>query len=354
MDFLQSLASISLPLQNRLIQRYRPPRLQDLRAFYIGGYWRGQNDIVAQMLNGLKTAGVKVFEFNTDEHHEAFETDGIPYDRGTSGPVWLVKEQLFPLILRFRPHLIICNAGGLSFRPPDTATLRKWGIKLLATALSEPDVYAATTSKIAHNFDILYTNDRDSLDVHRAHGVNAYQLPMGTDESFFHPVPAKPEYACDVLHLGAAHPDRVEAVQALTQHFKAHVYGENWEKHGVPNRGFVYGEDALTALSSAKMVIVFSRTPSGQQIIKPQLFNFLSSGCLVVTEMFPDLRRYFEEGKQLVGFKGQADLIEKVRYYLEHPEEADAIRKAGQEKVRQYTWDKIWPGLIARVIRLRQ
>ena len=48
------------------------------------------------------------------------------------------------------------------------------------------------------------------------------------------------------------------------------------------------------------------------------------------------------------------DLLEKVRYYLDHPEEADAIRKAGQQKVRQYTWDKIWPGLIARVIRFRQ
>jgi hypothetical protein len=339
-------------LQNQVISRLRPPAPRELRIFYIGGYWRGPNDIVAQMLHGLQKTGATVFEFDTDKNSDALDTENRSYDRGTSGPVWLRRYKLFPLILRFRPHMIICNAGGLSFRTQDTVILKKLGIKFLGIALSEPDVYVATTSKIAHNFDVFYSNDKHTTELHRSHGIQCYQLPMATDDAFFHPVPPKPEYECDILHLGAAHPDRIEAMRALSQHFNTHIYGEFWEKYGLHSRGFVLGEATLQALSSTRIVVVFSRTPSGHQIIKPQLFNFLSAGCLVATEIFPDLYQYFEPGKHLIGFHTVDDLLEKVKYYLEHPSEAEALRKAGRQKALQYDWEKVWPKALAPIIHV--
>lgn len=315
----------------------KPLLFTDLRVFYIGGYWRGEKDIVAQMLHGLQATGVTVFEFNTDENRDALDTENRPYDRGAYGPVWLKIRKLFPLILQFRPHIIICNAGGLSFRTRDALILRGLGIKFIGIALSEPDVYQKSTSKIAHNFDVFYSNDKDSVELHRQNNVLAHQLPMATDSSFFYPVPPQKKYLCDVLHLGAAHADRVEAVRALTKDFDTHVYGEDWDQHGLKGRGFVLGKDVLIALASAKMVVVFSRTPSGKQIVKPQLFNFLSAGALVLTEDFLDIHSYFDVGKDIVGFSGINDLVEKVKYYLDHPSEAAAIRTAGREKALQYT-----------------
>jgi len=345
-----TILCLSLLLQNRLSYLFKTPKPTSLRVFYIGGYWRGANDIVAQMLHGLQKAGANVFEFNTDKNSDALNTEDRPYDRGTFGPVWLVKDKTFPDILRFRPHIIVCNAGGLSFSSTDTAILKKWGIRFLGIALSEPDVYASATSKIAKNFDVFYTNDKHSVEVHRNKGILCYQLPMATDDSFFYPVQPKPEYECDVLHLGAAHADRIEAVRTLTKHFNTHVYGEFWGKYGIENRGFVLGEETLHVLSSAKIVVVFSRTPAGHQIIKPQLFNFLSSGCLVATEDFPDLYQYFEPGKDLICFNGTDDLLQKVKFYLEHPEDANDLRQAGREKALQYTWDKVWPKLFTPIM----
>ena len=46
------------------------------RTFYIGGYWRGPNDMVRQMMLGLRAAGAEVYEFNTDLNPEALECDG--------------------------------------------------------------------------------------------------------------------------------------------------------------------------------------------------------------------------------------------------------------------------------------
>ena len=326
--------------------------VKGLRVFYIGGYWRGEKDIVAQMLNGLKNTGANVFEFNTDENRDALDTENRSYDRGTYGPVWLKIRKLFPLILLFHPQVIICNAGGLSFRGKDVFFLRLLGVKLLGIALSEPDVYELVTSRISKNFDVFYSNDKDSVELHRKNNVLAHQLPLATDVAFFYPVPPHEKYLCDVLHLGAAHEDRIEAIKILEKNFDIHVYGENWEQHGVNGRGFVFGEDVLKALSSAKIVVVFSRTPSGKQIVKPQLFNFLSAGVLVLTEDFPDIYSYFEVGKDIVCFSSVDDMVEKVHYYLNHPEEAAIIRKTGREKALKYTWDKVWLKLLVPVLRV--
>lgn len=344
------LATLSTFIQNTLIARLDPHPLRDLRdlrVFYIGGYWRGPNDMVAQMLGGLKALGVNVREFNTDEHMDALDTQGVPYDRGTSGPVWLVREKVFPPLLRFRPHLVICNAGGLSFRPADVARLRSLGIRLLGIALSDPDIYTPTTSRIAGNFDVFYSNDKSCVERYRQNGVHAFHLPIATNAGFFRPVPPKDEYRCDVLVLGAVHPDRIEPVKALVQNFDTHVRGENWENHGVTNRGIVLGEEALSVLSSARIAVIFSRTITGHPGLKVGVFDFLSAGCLVLTDDIPELHEYFEVGREIVAFQGTEDLLAKIRYYLDHPQEADAIRQAGREKViNHYTWDKIWPRVL--------
>ncbi len=340
-------------LQNRVFARIKHPSLTSLRVFYIGGYWRGPNDVVAMMLDGLETLGVQVFEFNTDEHFDALDVENPPYDRGTSGPVWLVWERVAPSILRFRPHLIICNAGGLSFRPKGVAALRGWGIRLLGIALSDPEVYEVTTSRICHNFDVYYTIVKEFVERYRSAGVDAHRLPIATSDIFFRPMPSRPEYACEVLMLGAVHEDRIEPVRALVEHFDTHVYGENWEKYGFHNRGFLYGEDTLSALNSAKMAIIFPRTVSGFKAVKLGIFDFFAAGGLVITEDFPDLHEYFEVGREVIAFTDTEDMLKKVRYYLDHPDEADAIRQAGRKRVvENYTWKKAWPAILKTALPL--
>lgn len=327
-----------------------------LRAFHIGGYWRGANDMVRQMMLGLRGAGAEVFEYSTDDHREALDTEGRIYDRGTTGPVWLRWEFLREEIERFDPHLVICNAGGLSFRPEDARELRRRRC-LLGIALSDPDVFEPATRHIAANFDLFLTNAPACVPRYEALGARAEVLPIATNEAFFHPVPPDPRYACEALVLGRAHPDRIEPVRALLQNFDTHVYGEGWEEHGIASRGLIYGDGVLAALNSAKATMVFFRTGGGHSLVKVGLFDFAAAGALVFTDRFPEVERYFTWGKEIVGFESTADLLEKVRHYLDHPEEADAIRRAGRARVlAEHTWPRVWPRILARLgeVRLRE
>lgn len=325
-----------------------------MRVFHIGGYWRGPNDIVRQMMLGLTEAGYEVYEYNTDEHPEARDTEGRAYDRGTYGPVWLREEVLKPTIEDFQPQVIICNAGGLGFKPAFAAQLRQRS-GLLGIALSDPDVFEPATRHIAASFDYFMTNNDDSVPHYRALGVRADRLPFATSAQTFHPVAPRAEFATDVLILGRGLDDRIEPARALLNRFDVHLYGEEWENHGLPSRGFALGEDALAVLSAAKITVVFNKSQSGHPIIKPQLFDFLAAGAFVFTNEWGGLREYFTFGKHLVGFKSTEDLLEKVAHYLAHPIELQRIRDAGRQHVIQnYTWAQAWPKILAKTMEGRE
>lgn len=305
--------------------------------------------MVRQMMLGLRSAEADVYEYNTDEHPEALDSEGRPYDRGTSGPVWLRWEVLAPQLEEFRPQLIVCNAGGLSFRPEAAARLRQ-SVKLLGIALSDPDVFPAATSRIASNFDLFLTNAPSCLASYQEAGANASVLPLATNEQFFHPVPACAGCSCEVLVIGRANRDRIEPVQRLLEEFQVHLYGEGWEQHGMSSRGAIYGEDMLRALNSARISIVFSRTPAGHRIAKVAVFDFVAAGALLATERFAELETYFEYEKEIIGFACTDELVEKVRYYLERPDQAASIREAGRRRVlAEHTWRSVWPQIIDQI-----
>ena len=319
------------------------------RTLHIGGYWRGPNDIVRQMMLGLRAAGADVFEFNTDERPEALETDGIPYDRGTSGPVWLKWEALGPVIATFQPQLIVCNAGGLSFRPQQAAGIMAERL-LIGIALSDPDVFERATSKIACNFHVFLTNAPQSIAAYRALGARVMELPIATNEEFFQPVPPRNDLRCDALLIGRAHRDRVAPIRALRERFNVHVYGEDWDKFGIPGRGFIYGQDVLAALNSARVTLIFSRTPAGHGIIKVGLFDFLAAGALVAADYIPELAQYLEPGREILTFRNAEELVALVERCRAHPEEAAAVRAAGRARVlREHTWRTVWPGLLRSI-----
>ena len=319
-----------------------PPLGESLRVFHIGGYWRGQNDTVRHMMLGLRQAGAKVFEYATDDHREALDTDGRHYDRGTTCPVWLHWQIVGPALDECEPHLVICNAGGLAFRPDAAASLR-CSRRLLGIALSDPAVFEPTTRHIAPLFDLFLTNDPATVPLYEALGATAGPLRFGTNPEFFQPAAARPELACEVLVMGHAHRDRIEPVRRLAREFQLHVYGEGWDKHGIPSRGLIFGKDSLAALASAFCVVVFHRGLRGDPLIKPSLFDFTAAGALVVTNYHPAVEPYFVFGEELVGFQGEEDLVATIRWLIAHPQEAERIRRAGHARtLRDHTWASVW------------
>ena len=315
-------------------------------AFHIGRYWRKDNDTVYNIMGGLRNSGATVFEFDTDDYPKALDDRDRRPRPGSWGPTWIHWDQIQPLVENFAPDLIICNAGGFSFTPEVAASL-KTRYRLLGIALSDPNLFDQCTGRIAPNFHLFLTNDETCLPRYQALGVEARLLAAATNERHFRPLPPRPEYRCDVLMMGRVHSDRLAHVQALMDNFDVHLYGEGWEKHGFESRGLIFGEESLAALGSASMTVVLLTIPTGERIPKISLFDFPAAGALVATNYVPAVERYFTYGKELIGFHSPDDLVAQVRYYLDHPGEAEAIRQAGRTRVlKDYTWSTHWPRIL--------
>ena len=225
---------------------------------------------------------------------------------------------------------------------------------MLGIALSDPDVFAPATSRIASNFDLFATNADSCLPAYRLLGANAILLPLASNPDFFHPLPGRPEFDCDVLVIGHAHWDRIETVRRLSQRFQLHIHGPEWERHGLPGRSPLYGEELLRALNSARISIVFPRTLAGHRIAKVAVFDFVAAGALVATEHIRPLERYFEFDREIIGFDDIDELMRKVLYYLDHPVEAQAVRAAGHHRVLEnHTWSKVWSHLIKQLSSIK-
>ena len=71
----------------------------------------------------------------------------------------------------------------------------------------------------------------------------------------------------------------------------------------------------------------------------PRIFEALACGAFVICDNQRDVFSLFEDRKHLVCFYDEADLIEKIKYYLDHSEERNVISAQGrQEAIAKHTY----------------
>ena len=66
-----------------------------------------------------------------------------------------------------------------------------------------------------------------------------------------------------------------------------------------------------------------------------RLWDILGAGGFVLTNYQSEIPEYFEVGKDLEVYTSEEDLIEKIRYYLEHEEERKEIAQNGYKKAKE-------------------
>ncbi|GAE92454.1 hypothetical protein JCM21714_1457 [Gracilibacillus boraciitolerans JCM 21714] len=319
------------------------------RILHIGRYAFGKTDIVSRMKQALENLGHTVFDFNTDDFR------GVVYnpDRltGGIGPVEIKLDQLKPILKEFKPQIIICNAGGYTFSEEDSNWLKDLGFILVGITLSDPDVFVGT-KKFAHRFDYHATNAIEALNMYKEAGINntIHFPPFAIDRSFIETeAVARPDWNADVVCIGNAfnREDRNRVMNHLNQSLDVKVYGTGWE---IPGAFPVSGEDFFSAARAGKFHINFPATRAGYTNLKIGVFESIANGGILCTEIFEEMEIFFDYGEEIIGYKNEFDLKEKIEYYLAHPEEAENIRRKSFAKlVEKHMWESRWEDLFAYI-----
>lgn len=164
-------------------------------------------------------------------------------------------------------------------------------------------------------------------------------------EEYFHLVKSKDSFSdiglifsTTVLGFKIAAEQRKRALIALSQKCPVSVYtgSDVRELLRVQYRGGVdYWSQTPKVFRASKINLNFT-IPNIKSGIPLRIWDVLGSGGFLMTNYQAELPLYFEEGKDLVCFDGERDLVEKALYYLEHEEERRQIAVNGYQKVKQY------------------
>lgn len=332
-----------------------------------------QSDIWRQNLySSLVSLGHEVVEFDYDLYETFLNVDpGDPQQRS------------FIATNRFKVtrELVKQIKAAHSLRPVEVFFSYFYDACVLPEAIDEIGSMGITTvnwycngsyqlrlvSEIAPHYDWCLAPEKSRLKDYVSMGANPVYCQEAANPLVYKPYDLPVEY--DVTFVGQAYGDRPIYIQYLrSKGIDVRIWGRGWPVAPPPSPA--YAEDELPQPSTTpetvvygggilpddEMIRMYSRSKinlgfstcgethrTGERILQVRLrdFEVPMSGGFYMVEYMEELAEFFEIGKEIVCYNDREDLADKIRYYLVHASEREAIRWAGHRRCqRDHTWQK--------------
>lgn len=239
--------------------------------------------------------------------------------------------------------IIFMYISGELVEPETLAALRAFGIPMINLALNDKEHFVSKiragrafgNRDICRYFDLCWTSTEDALIKYLAEGARPIYLPEGANPEIHKPYDLGK--TIDVSFVGQCYGNRAAVIHELNrQGIAVEAYGYGW-----PN-GPLALEDMVKLYSRSRINLGFGGVEGHQNTfcLKGRDFEIPMSGGLYLTEDHTELANAFQIGGEILAYSGIDDLVGKIRYYLSHPEEAEATRRRGYERaLREHTWE---------------
>ncbi len=268
----------------------------------------------------------------------------------------LRNRKLLGTVEKLRPDLILITGGTSSIFPETVKYIKEnFSVKIvLMNGMSPLWSVTRTEREMVEFIDCFFTNDKyHAIQWLELGAKKAHCLPISSVDPYLHKrIPLSEEetrqYGCDLCFVGGLYPEkwyreRLRVLAALRE-FDLGIWSEDkWEilhtdKWKGAYRGVARGLKMVKIYNAAKIVI---NVHGNFMQAGGNMRTFEVPGCgafQLIDRVDP---AWFEIGEEVVRFTGIDDLKEKIKYYLEHPEERERIARRGQERAyRDHTYQK--------------
>jgi len=198
-------------------------------------------------------------------------------------------------------------------------------------------------------FDLVMTNDSASVG---RYGQKGRHLPLAASPSL-HFLEVLDDESCryDLFFAGTAWPNRVELLKKIMRELEGLKvklilpHNENIPQPRLPMALSAYSwrtpNNQFVRFANTSRVVLslhrcYTNAPDGYAMAAtpgPRLFEVaLAGGFQLVDLSLHETTRYFAEGREVAGFRTVSEAMDKLRYFLGHPQERQAIARRAQEK----------------------
>jgi spore maturation protein CgeB len=264
-----------------------------------------------------------------------------------------MNRELLEMVKRERPDLTIFALYTDQFIPEIVEEMKTYTTTLCY--FFDDDWRVEFAEAWAPRFHYFTSPRTHTLRRHRDRGfTNVIYSPFGYNH-FVYQKRGGASKSYDVSFVGGFHPYRKWLIESLRKAgIKVAVWGHGWPEGKIDQDRMIdvfnqskvnlnlsnsVSWDARYLLSSRKAVRNTLQSSKTTEQIKGRHFEICGCGGFQLSYYTEDLERHFEINREIVIYMDRDDLIEKVRYYLKHDEEREAIAEAGYRRAAsQHTY----------------
>jgi len=253
-----------------------------------------------------------------------------------------VKIRLLEKLQNSRPDILLGVAQSPLSDPELLGTIKSSGVLLAYWFMEDYRVFTYWR-QIAPLFHIFFTIQRDPFwrEMQSMGLTNYHYLPSAFDRNL--KLDRSYDFEeMDLSFMGAPYPNRVHLFRRL-QEFGLKVFGEGWSSRSVP--GIVIGDRRITTAEARSIYqntrinlnlhSSLNKTAIGGDFVNPRTFELAGLKCFQLVDDRELIKEHFELGEEIVQFRDENDLVEKISYFRTHPEQRRSIAEKSKKRVFQ-------------------
>ena len=210
---------------------------------------------------------------------------------------------------------------------PNTRTINFFG--------DDDERFENYTRYLAKIFDYGLIHPQLLMDVYKKENLNNVFLTCGINTDNFKAINIEKKY--DVTFVGTPKKDRYDFIKYLIEKgIKVNIFGAGWSKY--PDLKKVYGgqlssENLVKVINQSKINLCFSQNYQKGPHLKGRIFEVCGCKSFILCEYAPIVKDFFKQDREIVFFKDNKDLLNKVRYYLNSNDKRNKIAENAYNSV---------------------
>ncbi|MGA8849118.1 MAG: glycosyltransferase [Dehalococcoidia bacterium] len=257
------------------------------------------------------------------------------------------NREIIKIAEMYRPKYVLWPANTFTVIDDTLMALRKIGCVVVGRFFDDDHYFNDRSKWLIPSLDYCVTNVPRMVSQYESMGARCIPMPIeGHDDAIWQPLPHIPK-RFDVSFVGTIYPERHNLLSELRElGVSVQVFDNDWGRNMLTLNDLV----RVTNESKINLNLTAAAQSLGMRQMKGRMFEVTQCGGFLLTEYAPDLERYFEVGLEVISFDTAAEAAKKIRYYLEHPDEREAIAARGYERARRdYTARVLFRNLFLQI-----